>query len=93
MQVLSRVLEAVGAASPCRSTAGVRSGADLAQALHLGADAVLVGRAWAYALAVAGELGVREVIGNLVAELDLTTGLLGCSSVKDLQQATVVRRS
>jgi lactate 2-monooxygenase len=45
---------------------------------------VLVGRPYAYGLAVAGEAGVREVIANLAAELDLTLGLAGCSSVADV---------
>ncbi|HET7304069.1 MAG TPA: alpha-hydroxy-acid oxidizing protein, partial [Segeticoccus sp.] len=93
MQALPRVLDAVDGAVPVLLDSGVRGGTDVAKALHLGADAVLVGRAWAYGLAAGGERGVREVIENLVAELDLTMCLLGCSDVAQLRQATVLRRS
>jgi isopentenyl diphosphate isomerase/L-lactate dehydrogenase-like FMN-dependent dehydrogenase len=63
---------------------GVRGGADGAKALALGACGVLIGRPYAYGLALAGEEGVREVIANLAAELDLTLGLAGCGSLADV---------
>jgi lactate 2-monooxygenase len=63
---------------------GIRSGADMFKALALGADAVLIGRPLFYALAVAGEAGVRALLRNLIAELDLTMGLAGCRSVDDI---------
>jgi L-lactate dehydrogenase (cytochrome)/lactate 2-monooxygenase len=50
-------------------------------ALALGADAVLLGRPWVYGLALAGEAGVRAVVEHVLAELDLTMGLAGVSSV------------
>jgi FMN-dependent dehydrogenase len=49
-----------------------------------GARAVLVGRPYVYGLAVGGEVGVREVLRNLVADFDLTMGLAGCSSVEQI---------
>lgn len=63
---------------------GVRTGSDVAKALALGARAVLLGRPYAYGLALAGETGVREVIRNVVAEFDLTLGLLGVRAARDL---------
>ncbi len=63
---------------------GVRSGADVVKALALGAAAVTVGRPHVYGLAVDGEAGVRAVLENLVAEVDLTLGLCGVSTVSDL---------
>ena len=68
---------------------GVRTGADVLKALALGADAVGVGRPWVYGLALAGETGVRDVLANLVAELDLTMGLSGITSVDDLGAHTL----
>jgi lactate 2-monooxygenase len=62
----------------------VRTGADVAKALALGARAVLLGRPYVYGLAIAGEDGVREVIRNVVAELDLTLALCGITSVGEL---------
>ena len=63
---------------------GIRGGADAFKAIALGARAVLIGRPYAYGLAVAGEAGVRDVIRNLVADFDLTLGLAGCASVAEI---------
>lgn len=63
---------------------GVRSGADLFKALALGADAAMIGRPAFYALAVAGEAGVRALLRNMIAEFDLTMGLAGCRSVGEI---------
>ena len=63
---------------------GVRSGTDVFTALALGADAVAVGRPYLYGLALAGEQGVREVLANILAELEITMGLSGVASVRDI---------
>jgi isopentenyl diphosphate isomerase/L-lactate dehydrogenase-like FMN-dependent dehydrogenase len=63
---------------------GIRSGADVVKALALGAAAVTVGRPHVYGLAVDGSAGVKAVLENLVAELDLTLGLSGVGSVAEL---------
>jgi hypothetical protein len=55
----------------------VRTGADAFEAFCLGAKAVLVGRPYVYGLALAGKEGVRDVIGDLAADIDLTLGLAG----------------
>ena len=52
---------------------GIRRAADVLKAIALGADAVLLGRPYAYALAVGGQRGVEELIQNLMAEIDLTS--------------------
>jgi len=70
---------------PVLFDSGIRTGADVAVALSLGAAAVCIGRPYVYGLAIAGELGVREVLTNILAELDLTLGLLGCMSIADLR--------
>ena len=70
---------------------GIRRGTDVAKALALGAQAVLVGRAAMFGLAVAGEDGVRHVLELLREELALTLGLLGCTSPRELTQAHVQR--
>ena len=56
---------------------GMRGGADVVKALALGADAVLLGRPYVYALAVGGEAGVAAVIEQFAAETDLTLALMG----------------
>jgi isopentenyl diphosphate isomerase/L-lactate dehydrogenase-like FMN-dependent dehydrogenase len=68
---------------------GIRSGADVVKALALGAAAVTVGRPHVYGLAVDGSAGVKAVLENLVAELDLTLGLSGVGSVAELSPAVL----
>ncbi|WP_414449899.1 alpha-hydroxy-acid oxidizing protein [Burkholderia sp. 22PA0099] len=68
---------------------GIRRGADVVKALALGADAVLLGRATLYGLAVAGEAGASRVIAILKDEIDRTLAMLGCRSVAELSPAHV----
>ncbi len=63
---------------------GVRRGADIAKAICLGARAVMIGRAYAYGLAAAGEAGVACAIKILKDDLNLTLTLLGCPSIDEL---------
>jgi isopentenyl diphosphate isomerase/L-lactate dehydrogenase-like FMN-dependent dehydrogenase len=65
---------------------GIRCAADIVKAMALGADAVLLGRPYAYALAVGGQRGVEELIQNLMAETDLTLALAGARSVRELDR-------
>jgi len=91
LDALPAVLEAVDGRVPVLLDSGVRGGADIFKALALGARAVLVGRPYAYALALAGEAGVRELIRNLAADFDLTMGLAGCTSVREISRDSLVR--
>jgi L-lactate dehydrogenase (cytochrome) len=84
IDALPAVAEAVAARAPVLLDSGVRSGADAFKAIALGANAVCIGRPYVYGLALAGEAGVREVVGNLLAEFDLTMGLAGLTSVADI---------
>ena len=63
---------------------GIRTGADVFVALALGADATLLGRPHIYGLALDGADGVRDVIEDVVAELDLTMGLTGAARIADV---------
>ena len=69
---------------PVMLDSGVRGGADAFIALALGATAVGIGRPYAYGLAVAGDDGVREVVRNHIAELDLTMALAGHRSIAEI---------
>jgi isopentenyl diphosphate isomerase/L-lactate dehydrogenase-like FMN-dependent dehydrogenase len=80
LDALPKVVEAIGGQIPVLLNSGVRSGADVFKALGLGAQAVLLGRPYIYALALAGEAGVRQVLRDLQADFDLTMGLAGCTS-------------
>ncbi len=63
---------------------GVRSGLDVVRMLVLGADAVLLGRAWAYALAGGGEAGVSHVLDLIRAEMTVTMALTGVTRCADI---------
>ncbi len=70
---------------------GLRRGVDVATALALGADAVLVGRPALWGLAAAGKEGVARVLELLRQEFELTLGLCGCTGVSQLTRAHVRR--
>jgi lactate 2-monooxygenase len=70
---------------------GIRSAADVLKAVALGADAVLLGRPYAYALAVGGQRGVEELVQNLMAEIDLNLALAGAHSVRELDRTWLTR--
>ena len=86
LDALPGVVDAVNGRIPVLFDSGVRGGADIFKALAIGATAVLLGRPYAYGLAIAGETGVREVVENFAAELDLTLGLAGYASVRALNR-------
>jgi len=89
LDALPAVAEAVNGKIPVLFDSGVRGGADVFKALALGATAVCLGRPYVYGLAVAGQRGVEEVIGNVLAEFDLTLGLAGCASRRDIARASL----
>lgn len=91
LDALPSVVEAVGDRLAVLFDSGVRRGADLFKALALGARAALLGRPYAYGLAVAGEEGVRTVLRNFLADYDLTLALAGCRSSAEVDRETLVR--
>ena len=84
LDALPDVVQAVGDGCDVLFDSGIRSGADIAVALALGARAVLVGRPYAYGLGVAGEQGASAVLAHLLGELDITLALAGCRTPRDL---------
>ena len=89
LRALPEVVEAVGGRTEVLLDGGIRTGADVAKALCLGARAVLVGRAYAYGLGAAGGKGVARAIDILRTDLVRTMKLLGCASVGDLKRSYV----
>ena len=84
IEMLAQIAAAAGDRMTVLIDSGFRRGTDIAKALALGADAVMIGRATLYGLAAAGEPGVRRAIEMLTVELDRVLGQLGCRSVSDL---------
>ena len=84
LDALVEVREKVGPEATVLMDSGIRSGSDVLKAVALGADAVLLGRPYAYGLAVGGQAGVEAVIRQLAAEVDITLALSGGHAVRAL---------
>jgi lactate 2-monooxygenase len=90
LEALPQVTDAIGDRVPVLFDSGIRRGADVFKAVALGARCVLLGRPYAFGLAVGGEQGVRDVLSNLIADIDLTLGLSGCASFAEVSRANLV---
>jgi isopentenyl diphosphate isomerase/L-lactate dehydrogenase-like FMN-dependent dehydrogenase len=88
---LPEVADALDGRATLLVDGGIRRGVDVATALALGADAVLVGRPALWGLACAGREGVAQILGLLREELELALALLGCTSPAELTRAHVRR--
>jgi L-lactate dehydrogenase (cytochrome) len=91
----ARALPAVAAAVGDRLTVladgGVRSGLDVVRMLALGAKGVLLGRAWAWALAAKGEAGVAQLLAIVEAEMRVAMMLTGVTKVTEIGPQILVR--
>lgn len=93
LDALPAIADAVGEDLAVLLDSGVRSGSDAVKALALGADAVLVGRPYIWGMALEGAEGAEKVLRHLLAELDLTMALSGCTSPDQLEPGLLVRRA
>jgi L-lactate dehydrogenase (cytochrome) len=89
VRVLPEVVAAVGDRVDVLMDGGIRRGADIVKARCLGARAVLIGRAYGWALGAAGGPGVARAIGILKTDLVRTMRLLGCASMTELDGSFV----
>ncbi|GAA0899749.1 lactate 2-monooxygenase [Pseudonocardia zijingensis] len=87
LAALPGIVAAVDGRAPVLFDSGIRTGADAAVALALGADAVLLGRPFVYGLALGGQDGVRHVLRSVLAELDLTLALSGFADLAQFRDA------
>jgi L-lactate dehydrogenase (cytochrome) len=69
---------------------GVRSGLDVVRMLALGAKGVLLGRAWAYALAAGGEAGVAHMLKVVEAEMRAAMALTGVTNIASIDRNALV---
>jgi L-lactate dehydrogenase (cytochrome) len=88
---LPDVADAVGDRIEVLVDGGVRTGLDVVKLVSLGARAVLIGRAWAWAVAARGEAGVSHVLDVLRSDIDVALGLTGNTSVAGLDRAALYR--
>ncbi|MEL7155558.1 MAG: pre-mycofactocin synthase MftD [Actinomycetota bacterium] len=90
IRVLPEIADAVGGQIEVLMDGGIRRGSDVVKALALGADAVMIGRAYLWGLAANGQAGVENVLDILRNGIDSTLLGLGKASIDDLSPADVV---
>jgi L-lactate dehydrogenase (cytochrome) len=90
-RALPAIAQAVGGRIPVLADGGVRSGLDVVRMLALGANAVLLGRAWAYALAAGGEKAVTAMLSTIRAEMTVAMALTGTTRVADIDWRIIHR--
>jgi lactate 2-monooxygenase len=87
---LIRIRKVLPQPFPLLLDSGIRSGSDMFKALALGADAVLLGRPYAYGLAISKKQGVRDVTTNLLNDFELTARLAGCRNLREINADMVL---
>lgn len=91
LRLLPAIRAAVGKDFPVLLDSGIRRGTDIVKAIALGADAVCIGRPQAWALTVAGALGVAHMLRILQQELEIAMALCGCASVSEITADVIFR--
>jgi L-lactate dehydrogenase (cytochrome) len=89
VRALPDVVDAVGDQVEVMVDGGIRTGLDVVKMLALGARAVLIGRAWAWAVAARGEAGVRHMLDVLRADIDVGLGLTGQTSLAAIDRSAL----
>lgn len=88
---LRQIREAVGEGFPLFFDTGVRSGEDIVKAYAVGADFVLIGRAFSFAFAAGGDAGVQQMADCLKAETSIALAQLGLTRITDVNANTIWR--
>jgi L-lactate dehydrogenase (cytochrome) len=89
VRALPDVADAVGDEVEVLADGGVRTGLDVLKMVALGARAVLLGRAWAWAVAGRGEAGVRHMLEVMKGDLDTALGLTGQTSIAGVDRSAL----
>lgn len=90
-RALPEIARAVGDRTVVMADGGVRSGLDVVRLMALGARAVLLGRAWAYALGAAGEAGVTRMLQIVEAEMRVAMALIGAIRIDQIDESCLVQ--
>jgi L-lactate dehydrogenase (cytochrome) len=90
-RALPAIKEAVGGRIPVLADGGIRSGLDVVRMLALGADFLLLGRAWAFALAGGGGPGVAHALKLIEQEMRVAMVLTGCTSISKISSEILER--
>ena len=88
-RALPAVVDAVAGRAEILVDGGVRTGLDVFKMVALGASAVLIGRAWAWAVAAGGEAGVAHVLDVMRADLDVALALTGNTTLAEVDRSSL----
>lgn len=89
VRALPDVVDAVAGRADVLVDGGIRTGLDVVKMIALGARAVMIGRAWAWAVAAGGQTAVREVLAGLEADIDVALALTGHTSFSGLDRSAL----
>jgi L-lactate dehydrogenase (cytochrome) len=92
-RALPMVADAVGDAATLLTDGGVRNGLDVVRMLALGAKAVLLGRAWVYALAADGGAGVAKLLDLIAKEMAVAMTLTGVNRIDAIDRSILVQET
>ena len=87
IQMLPQIRAAVGSDYPLLFDSGVRNGEGVIKALALGADFVLIGRPFLYAMAADGHSGLQQLIELFRSQIDISLAQLGCRDINDIDSS------
>ena len=87
--MLPLIRQAVGPDYPLLFDSGIRNGENIVKALALGADFVMLGRPFLYALGARGEKGVPELVDLLTREVHIALAQIGCSDLTQIDHFVV----
>ncbi len=90
IQMLPQIRAAVGPDFPLLFDSGVRSGDGVIKALALGADFVLIGRPFLYAMAADGYSGLQQIIELFRSQIDISLAQLGCRDINDIDSSYMI---
>ncbi|WP_298050723.1 alpha-hydroxy acid oxidase [uncultured Paenalcaligenes sp.] len=90
---LPHIVKAVKGKTEIYMDGGIRSGQDVLRALALGADGVMIGRAFLYALGAAGQAGVERCLEIIKNELDVSMALCGKNRIEELTRDVLLNPS
>ena len=90
VRALPEIADAVKGDIKILVDSGIRTGLDVVRMLALGADCTLLGRAFVYALATAGQAGVENVLDLIEKEMRVAMTLTGANSIQDLSRDSLV---
>jgi L-lactate dehydrogenase (cytochrome) len=91
LSLVAPVADAVGGRTQIICDGGVRRGSDIVKAVAAGADAVMAGRAYLYALGAAGEVGVDTLLGWWREDMRRTMSLIGAASIAELDRSFITQ--